>query len=129
MFLSTTRTDHQNGLSDPLLSRGTTKPCWYKMVLTAVQIMNFFTQATQIGVPVETMNRLQQDGITSPIDLKDFDDEALKIVKENLQHSAGRIADPNPNANGAMIPLRFLCLAHTVKLVLLQQPSASNSTI
>ena len=64
-----------------------------------------------------------------PIDLKDFDDEALKIMKENLQHSAGRIADPNPKANGAMIPLRLMCLAHTVKLVLLQQPSASNSTI
>ena len=28
----------------------------------------------------------------------------LKIVKESLQHPAGRIADPNPNANGATIP-------------------------
>ena len=74
------------------------------MVLTAVQIMNFFTQATQIGVPVATMDRLQQEGIASPVDLKDFDDEALKIVKENLQCPAGRIVDPNPNANGATIP-------------------------
>ena len=62
------------------------------------------SQANQIGVLVATMNRLQQEGITSPINLKDFDDEALKIVKENLQHPAGRIADPNPNANGATIP-------------------------
>ena len=74
------------------------------MVLTAVQITNFFTQATQIGVPAATMDRLQQEGITSPVDLKDFDDEALKIVKENLQRPAGRVADPNLNANGAIIP-------------------------
>ena len=44
------------------------------------------------------------EGIASPVDLKDFDDEALKIVKENLQCPAGRVADPNPNANGATIP-------------------------
>ena len=74
------------------------------MVLTAVQITNFFTQATQIGVPAATMDRLQQEGIASPVDLKDFDDEALKIVKENLQCPARRIADPNLNANGATIP-------------------------
>ena len=74
------------------------------MVLTTVQITNFFTLATQIGVPAATMDRLQQEGIASPVDRNDFDDEALKIVKENLQCPAGRIADPNPNANGATIP-------------------------
>ena len=74
------------------------------MVLTAVQITNFFTQVTQICVPAATMDRLQQEGIASPVDLKDFDDEALKIVKENLQCPFGRVADPNPNANGATIP-------------------------
>ena len=74
------------------------------MVLTAVQITNFFTQANLIGVPVATMNQLQQEGIASPIDLKDFDDEGLKIVKENLQCPAGRIAYPNLSANGVMIP-------------------------
>ena len=74
------------------------------MVLTAVQITNFFTQATRIGVPVATTDRLQQEGIASPVDLKDFDDEALKIVNENLQCPAGRITNPNLNANGATIP-------------------------
>ena len=74
------------------------------MVLTAVQITNFFTQTTQIGVAAAAMDRLQQEGIASPVDFKDFDDEALKIVKENLQHPAGRVADPNPIANGATIP-------------------------
>ena len=84
------------------------------MVLTAVQITNFFTQATQIGVPAATMNQLQQEGITSPIDLKHFDDEAQKIVKENLQCPAERIADPNLNANGATIPtLAFVFGAHS----------------
>ena len=95
------------------------------MVLTAVQITNFFTQPTQIGVPAATMDRLQQEGIASPVDLKDFDDEALKIVKENLQHPAGRVADPNPNANGATIPTPAFvfsarsqtCLAATAKCV------------
>ena len=74
------------------------------MVLTAVQTTNYFTQATQIGVPAATLDRLQQEGIASPVHLKDFDDEALKIVKENLQCPATRIADPNLNANGATIP-------------------------
>ena len=80
------------------------------MVLTTVQITNFFTQASQIGVPTATMDRLQQEGMASPVDLKDFDDEALKIVKENLQHPAGRIANPNPNANGATIPTPGFCV-------------------
>ena len=43
-------------------------------------------------------------GHCSPVDLKDFDDEALKIVNENLQCPAGRITNPNLNANGATIP-------------------------
>ena len=99
------------------------------MVLTAMQITNFFTQATQIGVPTATMNRLEQEGIASPIDLKDFDDEALKIVKENLQHLAGQIADPNPIANGATIPtLAFVFGAHS-QTRLAQQPSVSDSMI
>ena len=71
------------------------------------------------------MNRLEQEGIASPIDLKDFDDEALKIVQENLQCLAGRIANPNLNANGATIPTPAFvfgarsqtCLATTAKCV------------
>ena len=48
------------------------------MVLTANQTLAFFTDAAQMGIPNATFQQLSREGIETPEDLKDFDDDALR---------------------------------------------------
>ena len=75
------------------------------MVLTAAQNTAFFENPDQMGIPHATVVQLQVEGISTILDLADFDSETLKQLAENLRKPAGRIPDPNPGAApGATIP-------------------------
>jgi hypothetical protein len=64
----------------------------------------FFEDAAQMGIPNSTVVQLQTEGLDGVEDLVDFDRETIERIASNLQHPAGRIADPNPGAvTGAMI--------------------------
>ena len=67
------------------------------MVLTAAQITAFFTDADQMGMPQRTVNQLANEGISSPIDLVDFEKDTLAMVAENLRRPGGR--EPNHRAS------------------------------
>ena len=68
------------------------------MVLTAGQTTAFFENNDQMGIPHETMVKLQHEGIQSVADLADFDKTSLQQLADNLRKPGGRIPDPNPNA-------------------------------
>ena len=70
------------------------------MVWNNAQITSFFTDATQMAVPVATVDGLAMEGIDDVDDLLDFDDEDLKTVMDNLRKPAGTIPDP---ANTAQV--------------------------
>jgi hypothetical protein len=72
------------------------------MVWNGNQIEAFFTDATQMAVPLPTVAGLAIEGIDNVDDLLDFDDEDLKTVMDNLRKPAGTIPDPE-NA-GQVIP-------------------------
>ena len=75
------------------------------MVLTNAQITQFFEAADQMGIPNETVVRLQAEGITTVDDLVDFDKDTLQTAADNLRRPGGRIQDPEPGAAvGATIP-------------------------
>ena len=58
----------------------------------------FFEQDAQMGIPHDTINQLQQEGITIVDDLIHFDKDIIEQIAANLQRPAGRVPDPNPNA-------------------------------
>jgi hypothetical protein len=68
------------------------------MPLTAAQTTAFFEQDAQMGIPNETVVRLQKEGITTVDDLVDFDKDTMEQTAANLRRPAGRIPDPNPGA-------------------------------
>ena len=75
------------------------------MVLTNAQTTAFFEHETQMGIPAATVMQMQQEGITSVIDLAEFDKDSLQQLADNLRKPGGRIPDPNPTAQpGATIP-------------------------
>jgi hypothetical protein len=75
------------------------------MVLTAAQILAFFEDDDQMGIPHATIVQLQQEGITTVGDLADFDKTSLQQVADNLRRPGGRVPDPDPGAAvGATIP-------------------------
>lgn len=75
------------------------------MPLTAGQTQNFFHQVAQMGIPLETVAQMQQEGIDTVDDLLDFDKDSLQRLADNLKRPGGRIQDPGPNAQpGDMIP-------------------------
>ena len=75
------------------------------MVLTAAQIQAFFTEGQQMGIPIRTVNQLQNEGIESPEDLVDFDKGTISAMAENLRRPSGREPNPDPNAPaGSTIP-------------------------
>ena len=83
------------------------------MVWNNAQITSFFTDATQMAVPVATVDGLAMEGIDDVDDLLDFDDEDLKTVMDNLRKPAGTIPDP---ANAApRHPIPFFGLGHGLK--------------
>ena len=51
-----------------------------------------------MGIPHNTVIKLQAEGITNVDDLIDFDKDTLQQVADNLRRSGGRIPDPTPNA-------------------------------
>ena len=55
------------------------------MVLTAAQILAFFEDDDQMGIPHATIVQLQQEGITTVADLADFDKTSLQQVADNLR--------------------------------------------
>jgi hypothetical protein len=73
------------------------------MVLTATQTTAFFENEDQIGIPRATVVQLIPGGITSVIDLADFDKESLQQLADNLRRH-GQVPDPSPAAQpGATI--------------------------
>jgi len=75
------------------------------MVLTGNQTNAFFTSPVQMGVPADTYDQLQVEGITTVDDLAEFDSDAFKQITDSLRRPGGRIPDPAPNADdGATIP-------------------------
>ena len=75
------------------------------MVFTAAQRTAFFKNNDQMGIPHATVVQLQNEGITHPDDLVDFDTDMIKQIADNLRRPAGRIPDPTPGAAaGATIP-------------------------
>ena len=75
------------------------------MVFTAAQRTAFFENNDQMGIPHATVVKLQEEGITHPDNLVDFDKDMIKQIADNLRRPAGRIPDPTPGAHaGAMIP-------------------------
>ena len=55
-----------------------------------------------MGIPQATVNRMQQEGITSVDDLIDFDDKSIKQLAENMRKPGGHV--PDPAGGGGMIP-------------------------
>jgi hypothetical protein len=56
-----------------------------------------------MGIPHATVVQLAMKGITSVVDLADFDKESLQQLADNLRRP-GRVPDPNPAAQpGATI--------------------------
>ena len=75
------------------------------MVFTAAQRTAFFENNDQMGNPHATVVKLQEEGISRPDDLVDFDKNMIKQIADNLRRPAGRIPDPTPGAPaGATIP-------------------------
>jgi hypothetical protein len=68
------------------------------MVFTAAQSTAFFEDAAQMGIPHDTVIQLQTEGLMSPNDLSEFDDDAIVQIALNLRRPTGRIPDPNPGA-------------------------------
>ena len=68
------------------------------MVFTAAQRTAFFENNDQMGIPHATVMKLQEEGISRPDDLVDFDKDTIKQIADNLQCPAGRIPDPTPGA-------------------------------
>jgi hypothetical protein len=54
------------------------------MVMTAAQTTAFFENEDQMGIPHATVVQLATEGITSVIDLADFDKESLLQLADNL---------------------------------------------
>ena len=74
------------------------------MVFTAVQRTAFFENNDQMGIPHAMVVKLQEEGITRPDNLVDFDKDMIKQIADNLGCPAGRIPDPTPGAPaGVMI--------------------------
>ena len=75
------------------------------MVFTAAQRTAFFENNDQMGIPHAMVMQLQDEGITHPDDLMDFNKDTIKQIADNQRRPAGRIPDPTPGAAaGAMTP-------------------------
>jgi hypothetical protein len=68
------------------------------VVFTQVQTTTFFEAADQMGIPQDTREQLEQEGIETASDLSDFDKDTLTQVAENLRRPGGRIPNSDPNA-------------------------------
>jgi hypothetical protein len=68
------------------------------MVFTQAQTTAFFEAADQMGIPHDTREQLEFEGIESVSDLSDFDKDTLTQVADNLRRPGGRIPNPDPNA-------------------------------
>ena len=76
------------------------------MVLTNTQIVVFFKDADNMGLPHDTVIQLQNEGIDNPMEPLDFDKDSLNQVAENLQSPGGWIPIPDPNAVAELTILR-----------------------
>jgi hypothetical protein len=68
------------------------------MVFTQAQTTAFFEAANQMGIPPDTREQLEFEGIETVSDLSDFDKDTLTQVADNLRRPGGRIPNPNLNA-------------------------------
>ena len=76
------------------------------MMLSATQKTAFVENGSQMGIPHETSDRLQNEQIIIVTDLIDFDKSTVGQIDANIRRPVGKIYDPNPGAAlGAMIPL------------------------
>ena len=65
----------------------------------AAQITQFFEAANQMAIPHSTVMQLANEGISEPLDLAEFDKDALLHVATNLRRPGGRVPDPlDPNS-------------------------------
>ena len=64
------------------------------MVLTTVQTAAFFVDDAQMEMPRATVTQMALEGITTVIDLVDFDEKYLQRITSNIRRLGGRIADP-----------------------------------
>ena len=59
------------------------------MVFTAAQRTAFFENNDHMGIPHATVMKLQEEGISHPDDLVDFDKDMIKQIADNLRRPAG----------------------------------------
>ena len=55
------------------------------MVLKAGKFTAFFDHPNQIDMPHETRIQLQSEGVSSPVDIVDFDEDDISIISDNLR--------------------------------------------
>ena len=67
-------------LSDPQQE----KTLQVNMVFTAAQRTAFFENNDQLGIPHATVVKLQEEGISRPDDLVDFNKDTIKQIADNL---------------------------------------------
>jgi hypothetical protein len=67
------------------------------VVFTQAQTTAFFEAADQMGIPPDTREQLEQEGIETASDLSDFDKDTLTQVADNLRRPGGQIPNPDPN--------------------------------
>ena len=68
------------------------------MVLTAAQMMAFFEENAQMGIPHDLVVQLQDEGISTVDDLANFDKDSPSQLADNLREPGGQVPVPNPNA-------------------------------
>ena len=79
------------------------------MVLSATHKTVFMEDGSHMGIPHDTFDQLQNEGISVVSDLIDFNNFTIDHISDNICHPAGSISDPNPGAAlGATIPLPTL---------------------
>ena len=73
--------------------------------MTTSQMVAFFENGNQMGIPHDTVTQMAQEGIVTIGDLIEFDRQPLQRIADNLRRPGGRIADPTPGATtGSTIP-------------------------
>ena len=61
------------------------------MCFSAAELATFFTAEDQMGMPALTRTRLCDEGITTPKDLDEFDEDSIKEIAETSRKPGDRI--------------------------------------
>ena len=71
------------------------------MVLTQNQTTAFFTNADQMGIPVDTYNQMANEGVSTVDDLGELGKEGFEQMVKNLRHPPGTVAQPGAQQQAA----------------------------